>query len=1066
MKTKLGFGFLLVLAFLFSLFAESNLHVHAASYSPYDVDESKIDNAIKGNRSASFTSGKKLVYDVYDDLNGKEGWTVSNRDYGNGKQPYLEFEGWAALVGYTHHDKNNQDTFLYFTNTSGGKRETKIYKAEPKNYDASKDIEYNRKSMTGDITNPAPKGTYNVNNSTYNLYYKNVGFKAHIPLHDLFENDDKNSTWSVQIVKRVENKYVYDDLKLPFDFNGLQYQNGDLQLTSGVDADNLIMNDTGVARRTEPRGTGYSGGKYFSRNDTYKVVKSDQQSTVIWYGVKTPEESNKTRWAASLYWNLGGQRAVLNYTVASSTITIRHVDKATGKELDVNKQSKAVGSKWSFHAREKGYFKDENGADYVPLTSPKTGTMPRNGTTITFEYEIPDSDITVRHVDKQTGDLLETETISQKVGTKYTVKPKADGHYRDKNDAPYVSVSKEETGRVPEDGIVITMEYQVPEVDIKVNHIDEDTGESLKTEVISQKIGTDYSIDPEAKGVFKDKNGADYVPLSTTAKGKVPATGVTITFKYRIPESTITVLHQDYDTGKVLQKETLKQKVGTNYNISPKARATFKGSDGNPYVPVDQPVNGKLGEQGKTITFKYRLSLPYPDTGGTVKGATDGDAALSGDVNWKLYQDSKTAATKVRTENAIDISGVHFETRNIKKDILVAGKLNSRDNDNLLVVTGLDSKAIEGTKVTYTLKYEYTNSFKDVYKPKEFLGDDVFVWEKTGEKADWNKVKTTDKKFVLDADYKLNEDITFEEGKKANLSFKIGQYMNLKGESKFDWEYISSNNELKETNLKTQSWTGFLPEDFYPSYSVSKESAKTSETDQVAANIDQFGVKATYYPVDIDENLKGRYVNETDYNYSDIAIPLELITMNQGTHNQPFTFKALDNYYLTEKQGFVAAVQGSNENQVSLQYKDFTGERYEDQITSINHGLSKEDLKKTGGGYYLPVAADSKLKAGEEYTDYLVIQDIGLSNTTIVVPKKYSFDNYLLGAAVDEPVVIEQNETPVKLESYPNSLTISSEMKYKIASEYKDMNNKLLHGFSALDGADLYKSLKDNGLLH
>ncbi|MDN5389966.1 hypothetical protein QMZ64_21485 [Bacillus sp. LB7] len=889
----------------------------AATYSPYDINEKGINSATQGNRAASFTSGKKLVYDVYDGKNGKEGWKVVNRDYGKGKQPYLEFTGWSAIVGYTHHNKNNQDTYFYLTNN---KNEKKIYKAEQLNLSASKDIEYNRKSETGKINNPCPSKAFNKNNDECNLYYDYVGFKAHIPLNDLFKDGTVDQHWNIQIVKRVENHYIYDDLRVPFEFSGLSYSKGELQLTSGLDAVNLRMGYGGVARRDYPRQSGYSGGRYFTKGDTYRARSSDQESTVVWYGVKTPEEKNKTRWAASLYWIFGGERALLKYKVTTVDVTIVHKDKNTGKILRTDKTKGTVGD--------------------------------------SFNYA------------------------------------------------------------------------------------------------------------PESKGTFKDENGAPYVPVSKAITGKVTNKGVNITFEYEIPSQTISVIHKDKDTGKVLRTDKTSQKVGTSYAKSPEKRGFFTDQNNRPYVPVSESVSGKMPDQNVTITFYYRLSVPKPDTGGEISGGKDGDGALEGEVSWNLYKEKNGKASLLRFDNRLSIKGKHFEVKNVSKSIktslLPTEKIQSTDN---LMIEKQNPTKWKSKTVEYSLVYEYTNFYKDVYVPKEYLGDDVFVWEKVGQVADWSKSKKTDKKIKLKIEHSYHDRLVFSDDSKTEKSFITGEQSDVKGQVSKDKEFVSSSTNNKLVTLKTQTWLSFLQKDFRPQYSVSSDKESKKSSPVVYGNLTAF-----YYPVDIDDSLKQRFANQTKDNLSKYAIPLDLIEKKAANDATPFLFRASDDFYLTKKTGFVDAVKPNikdPEQQIKNDYEKLLSVPYDDSILSKNHGLTDKELQESGGGYYMSIDSSSSLKPGEEYIDWLVVNNLGLNDISIQIPQKYKFDHYLLGAAADDPVINEQNETPISIsdDKYTNSVTVNDDQRKTILNEKSVKERKdLLYGFKSIDSDLVLNSLRKAGI--
>lgn len=400
---KKAISYITVVFSLFALwlaFPENGL---ANSYSPYDVKMSDVNKRTKGDRSATFESGKKLVYDVYMQRDGKEGWSIKRRDFGKGSRQYLTFTGWSAVIGHRHHTENNQDTYIWLKNIRTG--EDKFYKAEQLNFNASKDMEFNRQSQTGDIWNPCANSARNQNNATCNMYYEHVGFRAHVPLDELFKDGENNSDWQLRIVKRVGSTVLYDELRLPFEFENLSWGNGEISLSSGINAQQLRMIGNGVIRRIEPRGTTNSGN-YFDYNRFYQRVNQDQKSTVVWYGVSSPHDSGRTRWAASSYWAFGGTIATLSYQVTKKVcpdgsivninqrctvdVTITHKDYATGKILMQTKVKSTVGNSYSYAPEKAGFFKDSNGNPFVasPEGQKYEGTTPNNNMNFTFTYKV------------------------------------------------------------------------------------------------------------------------------------------------------------------------------------------------------------------------------------------------------------------------------------------------------------------------------------------------------------------------------------------------------------------------------------------------------------------------------------------------------------------------------------------------------------------------------------------------------------------------------------------------------------------------------------------------------
>lgn len=410
--------FLLFGCFLFWPSNHENV-AHAADYSPYSAKMSNVSGAIQGSRGSSFTSGKKLVYDVYDD----DGWKIASHDYGKGSQKYLEFKGWSAIVGYHNHHDDNQENYIVLTNSDTGKQ--KIYLLQQTTGSASKDLEFNRQSDTDPINHPCSDDDYNQTNDFTeggcNMYYSDVTWTAHIPLSDLFPTGQESSKWAMRIYKKVENKVVYDKLRIPFEFSGIDYGDGKITLDSGLNAQNLIMNSDGVIQRTEPRGTGASNGDYFDKDHSYVEKKINQDYTVVWYGVKSPEDGGATRWAASPYWTFGGDQAVLSYQIDKKTcpdgstvnvdqacsvnVTITHKDFGTNTVLRTDHEKATVGNSYSFSPESKGVFKDSDGNPYEasPTGQAVSGTTPNNNMSFTFTYKAVEADpSTVKQADGTT----------------------------------------------------------------------------------------------------------------------------------------------------------------------------------------------------------------------------------------------------------------------------------------------------------------------------------------------------------------------------------------------------------------------------------------------------------------------------------------------------------------------------------------------------------------------------------------------------------------------------------------------------------------------------------------
>ena len=310
---KLIFIFLLAgfIVSVFPLFPEKAM---GASYSPHSVPSDVRNNWNKtlGGKQFKQRTGRKLVYDVYSKKFTSGGYQIVNKNFGNGSQPYLNFQGWAVLQGRKRHTSSNHDTYIVAQKV-GDSSNVKIYKTDHINLSATEELEYNNQGSG--VWNECPANAVNKDNQLdCNMRYDNVGFNAFLPLNELFPNYAESASWRLYIVKVVDGHIVYTPLILPFSFDNRSYGWGEISLSSGVNANNLTMVGTNVIRRTYPRQvtSGFIYG-YFTTGKTYTRIDSDETGTGVWYGVRSPHDNNAKRWAVTAYWNFGGDQAILKY---------------------------------------------------------------------------------------------------------------------------------------------------------------------------------------------------------------------------------------------------------------------------------------------------------------------------------------------------------------------------------------------------------------------------------------------------------------------------------------------------------------------------------------------------------------------------------------------------------------------------------------------------------------------------------------------------------------------------------------------------------------------------------
>ncbi|MEC0285515.1 hypothetical protein [Bacillus subtilis] len=138
-------------------------------------------------------------------------------------------------------------------------------------------------------------------------------------------------------------------------------------------------------------------------------------------------------------------------------ITVVHKDKYEGTVLKKVKESKNIGTNYSY-SPEKKIVKD--GKTYVPVkTEKKTGKLGNKDITITFEYALQRK-VTVMHKDNRDHTLIKKQVYTKKRGDTYSYGPLTN---LKKNNYTYRPVSdKKITGTVGKDDVTITIYYDVP----------------------------------------------------------------------------------------------------------------------------------------------------------------------------------------------------------------------------------------------------------------------------------------------------------------------------------------------------------------------------------------------------------------------------------------------------------------------------------------------------------------------------------------------------------------------------------------------------------------------------
>lgn len=409
--TNLRFKLVIPLLLLsFFLFFIPNAYAEPGDDDIYNVSSTIKNNWNKkyGNKELPATSGMRIVSDVYMNKYVENGYEVVDKDFGKGKQPYIHFSGWSVLMGYKEHTATNQNTYIIAKKIAGNSNigEDKIYKTIQYWADATEDLEYNNQGAG--VWNECPAGATNRAVDDCNMRYADVNYQAYLPLDELFAGDE-DAKYILYLVKQVDSNIVATPLILPFDFSDKPYNGGKLSLSSGQETNTLRMNTDGVLRRSTPRESAPSvidelGDKrYFDENTDYKKIDYEESQVAIWYGVTSPVDKNKKKWAQTSYWTFQGSQAVLDFQANRPPVAKFAFDPSNTVYNDtsvglINNSSDPDGDSLTYKWERKPYGTDDSNYEvFSSDKTPKNFKMPKGR--YTFQLTVSDGkfETSVRH---------------------------------------------------------------------------------------------------------------------------------------------------------------------------------------------------------------------------------------------------------------------------------------------------------------------------------------------------------------------------------------------------------------------------------------------------------------------------------------------------------------------------------------------------------------------------------------------------------------------------------------------------------------------------------------------
>ncbi|MBX9158261.1 hypothetical protein [Bacillus cereus] len=596
-------------------------------FSPYDVPNQW--NLIKGDASQfNPEGGHNISYNIYaEKKNNRPGINIEHNQFDyEPTQRYLTFEGFAVQKGYNNEYPDNNRTYIIMENTKTG--ESKTYAT-----DVMADSDATRDFTWAFGTPKQPRQCYDNEFDKWSdddctMTYKGVGFKAYIPLDDLFGNakmGDDASSWNMKIVHGVNGnhgrsgyQYVWTWITTPINildlgkYTSREGATGMLDFASGRGTNTATPNTADHIRRDSPAGNGLcslgSNCRYFKMGVDYPILDSDQSRTVIWYKYGARAGETQDAWGQSQYFHVNGKTAMLTFKPDKNVVPDKDVQLKTVYVNDGNRQV--------LDSFTEKFSRGEQVTRSVPFNK-------QGGKTESEFY----------------ADTY--RLFNKKIYTKNV------------NGEDFVFRSQEQNPSQKADDDMVR--------ELKFN---------MHNDVNARAKGQPTDVDKNDKTIIK--SGGDSTGDST---------------KVRYYDLLVNIEYIDKTTGKILEKRRSKVIPHGRVVYVPKPTGAFKDENGNPYISVnpyaEEPVKswythpGQHADDETTIKFYYKPSKPDPSTNGHVDGELMTDNA---DFTWNLYKDDDKSKSKLALHNKLDpkLSTKAFAVRNVKKVIETA---NTKNND-------------------------------------------------------------------------------------------------------------------------------------------------------------------------------------------------------------------------------------------------------------------------------------------------------------------------------------------------------------------------------------------------
>ncbi|MEQ7170822.1 MucBP domain-containing protein [Enterococcus innesii] len=288
-------------------------------------------------------------------------------------------------------------------------------------------------------------------------------------------------------------------------------------------------------------------------------------------------------------------------------------------------------------------------------------------------------EVTVRYLNTQGQEILETKTLSGTIGASYDAstdeyKLSIDGYTLDESQLPENS-----KGIFSETAQTITYIYTknpVPAADVTIEYVDLEGNEIHASQTISGNVGDSFDVSTDQYKLSIDGYTLDESQLPENSKGVFGETAQTVTYIHTenpIPAADVTVEYVDTEGNEIHASQTISGNVGESYDASTKNYQLV--IEGYTLDESQLPENSKgvFSETAQTVTYIYTkkpipaadVTVEYVDTKGNEIHASQtisGNVGDSYDASTEKYQLAIEDYTLDESQLPENLKGVFSET--------------------------------------------------------------------------------------------------------------------------------------------------------------------------------------------------------------------------------------------------------------------------------------------------------------------------------------------------------------------------------------------------------------------